>query len=372
MAHEPWLALCLASDLGPAGIRKLLERFGTAAGIISASRQELLESGLSATLVTQIHNPDETRLDTALNWLQAADHHLVHWQDERYPELLRAAGHSPPVLFVCGDPDVLGLPQIAIIGSRNATPGGLEIATNFATHLAHAGLTITSGLAAGIDSAAHQGALAADGITIAVMGTGPDQIYPRDNTALARRIMQNGALVTEFPPGMPANRENFPQRNRIISGLCLGTLVVEAGIRSGSLITARYSGEYGREVFAVPGSIHSPVSKGCHKLIQQGAKLVQSSADIIEELAALAASINTSEMPIPEGIQPSDQVDPEYAKLLCSMGFDPVNIPTLAKRCGLTAGELSSMLLILELEGKVQTLPGGHFQQLTGWNRTNE
>jgi len=372
MDQTSWLALCLAPNLGSVGIEKLVAQFGSADAIVSANRKHLEAHGLSAATIAELKDPDADKLGSALNWLGAPDHHLIHWQDPRYPNLLRVCGNSPPVLFVDGDADALALPQIAIVGSRNATPGGRENAAEFAGHLASAGILITSGLASGIDSAAHAGAIQGGGKTIAVMGTGPDQIYPRENSALAQQIRENGALISEFPPGMPAKRENFPRRNRIISGLSLGVVVVEAGMRSGSLITARYSGDCGREVFAVPGSIHSPVSKGCHRLIKQGAKLVESSSDIIEELASLAGAISVQETPLPDSAELRSETEPTYEKMLCSMGFEPIDFQTLVKRCGLTAGELSSMLLILELEGRVETLPGGHFQQLTGWNRPHE
>jgi DNA processing protein len=267
-------------------------------------------------------------------------------------------------LFVDGDLANLSLPQLAIVGSRNATPGGRETAHDFAAHLAHSGLTITSGLATGIDTEAHLGALAGGGKTIAVLGTGPDEIYPHANSKLAAQIRARGTLVTEFPPGTPPRRDQFPRRNRIISGLSLGVLIVEAGIHSGSLITARYSGNYGREIFAVPGSIHNPLSKGCHKLIQQGAKLVETAADIVTELGSLAGALESFPEHVAAQSTSPVHTDPDYAKLLQTMGFEPVSVNRLVERCGLTAEQLSSMLLILELEGKVNPLPGGCFQQM--------
>ena len=260
-------------------------------------------------------------------------------------------------------------PQLAIVGSRNATANGRANAREFADHLTRSGLAITSGLAAGIDTAAHEGALAADGFSIAILGTGPDIIYPAANINLAERVQRSGALVSEFPPGTPVRREHFPRRNRIISGLSLGVLVVEAGMRSGSLITARYAVESGREVFAIPGSIHSAVSKGCHQLIRQGAKLVESSSDIIEELHPLVRAVCSAPAAAKRSAGLREHHDPDYAKLLCNMGHDAVDIQTLAAGCGLTTGELSSMLLILELEGKVESLPGGRFQKLLGGTR---
>jgi DNA processing protein len=301
-------------------------------------------------------------------WLEHPDHHLIPVDDPLYPEMLRRTQNAPQQLWVVGDPEVLGLPQLAIVGSRNATPGGTEAAHQFAAYLAGCGLTVTSGLALGVDAAAHRGALASDGLTVAVLGSGPDEIYPRANHALAQQISRSGALVSEFPPGTPVRRNQFPQRNRIIAGLSLGTLVVEAGINSGSLITARFAGDYGREVFAIPGSIHNPLAKGCHRLIRQGAKLVEQAADIIEEIGFLARAMAPE---IQSQKKPSSLVEttipdnPDHADLLAHMGFDPVTVDRLVSRSGLTAEQLSSMLLILELQGKVEALPGGRFQQTT-------
>jgi len=301
-------------------------------------------------------------------WLEHPDHHLIPVDNPLYPELLRNCPHAPQQLWIKGDPEVLAMPQLAIVGSRNATPGGVESAQQFAAYLAGCGLTVTSGLALGVDAAAHRGALAANGLTVAVLGNGPDEIYPRTNHDLAQQISSNGALVSEFPPGTPVRRNQFPQRNRIIAGLSLGTLVVEAGINSGSLITARFAGDYGREVFAIPGSIHNPLAKGCHRLIRQGAKLVEQAADIIEEIGFLARALTPESRPqtdrskLPET---AISADPDHAELLKQMGFDPVTVDGLISRSGLTAEQLSSMLLILELQGKVEALPGGRFQQTT-------
>ena len=372
MSGEPWLALCLATDVGPAAVTRLLERFGDPAAIGRAGRGELIACGLTERGATEVLNPDPDRLANAVDWLRPDTHHLITLNDERYPALLKETGAAPPVLFVAGNAELLGLPQIAIVGSRNATPGGKETARDFARHLAGAGLTVTSGLATGIDAAAHAGALDAQGRTIAVLGTGPDIFYPPENRKLTELIAANGALVSEFPPGMHARRDQFPRRNRIIAGLSLGVLVVEAGMRSGSLITARNATEFGREVFAVPGSIHSAVSKGCHRLIKQGAKLVENSADIVAELTVLTGAISDATAVQSNAPEATAHKDSDYAKLLRSMGPEPVDIQTLVNRCGLTAAELSSMLLILELEGRVESMPGGQFQQLTGWNTRNE
>jgi len=297
-------------------------------------------------------------------WLEAApDHHLISWDDPRYPALLRQIPDPPVALFVRGDPACLAVPQLAIVGSRNASPGGAATARAFATHLARCGLGITSGLALGIDAAAHAGALAGGGTTVAVLGTGPDRIYPREHVALAGAIAARGALCSEFPPGMGPMRGNFPRRNRLISGLAVGTLVVEARLQSGALITARRAIEQGREVFAIPGSIHNPLAKGCHQLIREGAKLVDSAEHILEELAALLASTATVAASPTGEAAPAQERDPDYVRLLDALGWDTVDTDTLALRSGLTPAEVSSMLLILELEGSVQPLPGGRYQR---------
>jgi DNA processing protein len=263
------------------------------------------------------------------------------------------------------------LPQLAVVGSRNPTPGGRDTARDFAAYFAAQDLAVTSGLALGNDAAAHEGALDADGVTLAVCGCGLDDVYPASHAALARRIAERGAVVSEFPPGTPARRENFPQRNRIIAGLALGTLVVEAALRSGSLITARLAAEAGREVFAIPGSIHSPLAKGCHRLIREGAKLVECGADVLDELGPLTATIGRSaaaSSPTPaQRARDGERVlhDREYAQLLAELGHDPTPVDVLVERTGLAPGVLSSMLLILELEGQVSVAPGGRYARVT-------
>jgi DNA processing protein len=254
--------------------------------------------------------------------------------------------------------------QLAMVGSRNPTPGGVRTASDFARHLAHAGLVITSGLALGIDAAGHAGALAAGQPTIAVMGTGLDRVYPGSHRELAHRIAAQGALVSELPIGAQPRPENFPRRNRIISGLSLGTLVVEAAQRSGSLISARCAAEQGREVFAIPGSIHNPLARGCHALIRQGAKLVETAEDVVNELGALALAGTLQEVASPTPTDAAPRLDPEYAKLLDSIGFDPLPVDVLVATCGLTPAEVSSMLLQLELRGFVASSPGGLYNRL--------
>jgi DNA processing protein len=310
------------------------------------------------------------------SWQSAPDHHLLRIDDPRYPSLLREISRPPPVLYVCGSLDVLALPQLAIVGSRNCSAEGAGTAHAFAAHLAGAGFCITSGLAEGIDAAAHLGALHAQGgRTIAVCGTGPDSVYPRRHAGLAAQIVASGgAMVSEFAPGTPVSRSNFPRRNRIISGLAVGVLVVEASTRSGALISARHAMEQGREVFAIPGSIHNPVARGCHQLIREGAHLVETAADVIDELGALLAGLCTGD----ESTQPcrtpaaaaaasgfsAARPDAAHAELLAAMDCNPVAVDVLATRSGLTIGELSSMLLILELQGLVRSLSGGRYQRV--------
>jgi DNA processing protein len=307
--------------------------------------------------------------DLEQTWLAMPGHHLLDPGHEDYPPLLQRIPGKPQTLYVAGDPALLWRPQIAIVGSRNPTAGGLALARDFAAELTRSGLTITSGLAAGIDSAAHQGALDAGGVTIAVNGTGLDQVYPTSSTELAQRIGTGGVMVSELPLGTGPRPSQFPSRNRIISGLSLGVLVIEAGLNSGSLITARLAAEQGREVFALPGSIHNPMARGCHRLIRQGARLVESTADILDELAPLAQQLaldlrqELAPATGPEPVTEPTPDDPDYDRLWQAMGHDPVSIDQLAERSGLSARELSSMLLLLEMRGLVERLPGGRVQR---------
>jgi DNA processing protein len=268
-------------------------------------------------------------------------------------------------LYVTGDPSVLHLPSLAIVGSRNPTSGGARNAFEFARHLGGSGFCIVSGLAQGIDAAAHRGALEAGAATVAFLGHGIDIIYPARNRGLAEAIAERGALVSEYPLGMQPRKPFFPQRNRLISGLSLGTLVVEAARQSGSLITARLAAEQGREVFALPGSIHNPLARGCHRLIRDGAKLVESANDIVSELAPLAGHVLTGSVEPIESPPGRTMDDAEYVKLRSELGYDPVSIDDLVQRSGLTIGEVSSMLLILELDGMVEKLPGGRYALLS-------
>ena len=298
-------------------------------------------------------------------WLQQQNHHLLQLGDDAYPELLAGISGAPPRLYVAGDPELLHLPALAIVGSRNPTSGGARNAFEFARHLGATGFCIVSGLAQGIDAEAHRGALAAGAPTIAFLGHGIDRVYPACNRELAHEIARHGALVSEFPLGVAPTRALFPQRNRLISGISLGTLVVEAARRSGSLITARLAAEQGREVFAIPGSIHNPLTRGCHQLIRQGAKLVEAADDIIAELAPLVGHLLESMEAPAAPRETAVGADSEYVKLLDALGHDPVNIDELVERSGLTIDQVSSMLLILELEGTIEKLSGGHYSVLS-------
>ena len=298
-------------------------------------------------------------------WLLDDEHTIVPLGADDYPELLARIDDPPPFLYVKGDPAFLHLPALAIVGSRNPTSGGTRNAFEFARYLGSSGFCIVSGLAQGIDAAAHRGALDAGAPTVAFLGHGIDIVYPARNRELAESITEHGALVSEFPLGMQPRRALFPQRNRLISGLSLGTLVVEAARRSGSLITARLAGEQGREVFALPGSIHNPLARGCHQLIREGAKLVDSAADIVNELGALAGHVlQTSEDPAPPAL-PAGDGDVEYVKLREQLSYDPISVDELVLRSGLTIDEVSSMLLILELDGTVEKLSGGRYALLS-------
>jgi DNA processing protein len=332
--------------------------------VLSAAACEALmdyrELGESSGVMRQV------RRDLA--WLQDHNIHLLHTHSEHYPQLLREIRRAPPLLYVWGDPAVLSLPQIAVVGSRNPTPGGRDNALAFARELAAKGITITSGLALGVDIAAHQGALGANGKTIGVLGTGIDQIYPQRHYQIAQEIVAaGGAVITEFPLGVQPMPANFPQRNRIISGLSLGVLVVEAAVKSGSLITARYALQQNREVFAIPGSIHNPLSRGCHALIKDGAKLVETSQDIVDELRGFL-SLKSQEAEDPNRATTKlaqELVENEHeGRILAELGFDPLSLDSLVERTGLGAGELMAALLTMELKGLVGNLGNGYARSL--------
>ncbi len=354
-----WLALWRAPEIGSRRFTGLLERFGTPRAVFDASSEELRSARVTHTTTLEyLRSPDETGVAQDLEWLEQPDNHLLTIESPHYPALLKQIPDPPPLLFIRGEPALLSHPQLAIVGSRNPTPTGSSTAFEFAHHLSECGLVTTSGLALGIDAAAHRGALAGSGLTIAVVGTGLDRVYPARHRRLAHEIAAKGALVTEFPIGTGPARANFPRRNRILSALCLGTLVVEAATHSGSLITARLASEQGREVFAIPGSIHNPLARGCHRLIRQGAKLVETTADILEELGnmvSLDGHASPREHPAHEPVE----LDSDYSLLLESMGYDPVSVDTIVEQSGLTTEEVSSMLLVLELQDRVASMPGG-------------
>lgn len=360
---DAWLTLWRVPGIGPGIFTRALERFGSATNALRAGTGDWRELNVGDGVIAGLREPDRRGVEADLRWAEEYGHHIVRLDEPAYPRLLADTAAAPPLLFVVGDLDLLAHPQLAIVGSRNPTPGGRDNAHEFARYLAQRGLGITSGLALGIDSAAHQGALDADGITLAVMGTGPDRIYPARNRELAHRIAANGALVTEFPTGVSAQPANFPRRNRIISGLSVGTLVVEAGLRSGSLLTARAALDQGREVFAIPGSIHNPLARGCHALIRQGGKLVEQAQDILEELPPLgstaAGSPPETEAAPPEEAAPA--LDEEQLRVLEALGHDPTPVDIVVERSGLTADIVSSILLVLELEGYVTACPGGRY-----------
>jgi DNA processing protein len=299
---------------------------------------------------------------------------LIPFTQERFPRLLRELPDCPLALYVWGNPAALEDPQLAVVGTRNPTAQGKATAFEFAEALAERGLGITSGVAEGIDTCAHRGALRAQGITLGVLGTGIDLVYPASNRSLCAEIVETGALISEFPLGTPPRRGNFPQRNRIIAALSLGTLVVEAAQRSGSLITARLANSFGREVFAIPGSIHNPMSRGCHQLIKAGAKLAETAEDVLCELNFSAFFARFSRPPAdPSHAAPHTAgMDKEHKILLDALGFDPVDLDTLIVRTGFKPDAVSSMMLILELEGHVQAAPGGRYSRVANRRATGE
>jgi len=369
---EAWLILLRAPGLGPASLRALVGRHGDAAAALAAARSGDVERA-DAACRDWLRAPDTAVIAADLAWLAAPDHALLTFDAVDFPALLGEIPAAPAALFVAGDSGALWQPQVAIVGSRNAGQGGVATAAGFARALAAAGFAVTSGLAEGIDGAAHAATLDAGGTTLAVLGTGPDLVYPPKHRGLAARIAAQGALVTEFPPGTPGHPSHFPRRNRIIAGLSLGTLVVEASMRSGSLITARNATESGREVFAIPGSIHNPLARGCHQLIRNGAKLVETAEEIIAELAPLALGLGASlrerletqaDSPIPAAPNRSD--DPDYARLFAALGHDALGIDRLSERSGLPVATLSSMLLMLELEGEVVARGGAYARRVGG------
>ncbi|HEX8777506.1 MAG TPA: DNA-processing protein DprA [Rhodanobacter sp.] len=371
-----WLVALRTPGLGPGGLReRLAAANGRMGEVVAQLRRQ--SSALDPKAGAWLERPDEARLAADLAWLRQPHHRLLRYTEADFPPQLETIPQPPAALFVAGDAGLLLHPQVAIVGARSASTAGKSNAQGFARHLAQAGFVITSGLADGIDGAAHEAALAADRPTVAVIGTGPDLVYPRKHRQLSARIEAQGVLVSEFPPGTAARADHFPRRNRLIAGLSLGTLVIEAGLQSGSLITARLAGEQGREVFAIPGSIHNPLARGCHRLIRDGARLVESASEVAETLVpaarALGAELALRLEPSPPALGGSARKvaggwrdDPQYRQLLEVLGHDPLALDELAGRTGQSAAELSSMLLMLELEGCVEGLPGGRYQRLPG------
>ena len=369
------LALNRVPGVGSVTYSNLLETFNSAADVFNANRQQMSSvPGITPDIVDAlIMGKDATDVAEDIKWLQEDhSHHAIYLSQAQYPALLAQIHRPPPVLFLKGDASLLHTIQLAIVGSRNPTPGGIENARAFASNLAATGLTITSGLAAGIDGAAHQGALdvlpdSSDmnrgGRTIAVAATGLDRIYPSRHHDLAHRIAEHGLLVSEFPVGTGPLQANFPRRNRLISGLSVGTLVVEAARRSGSLITARYAMEQGREVFAIPGSIHSPQSRGCHWLIRQGAKLVETAEDIAEEILPILPVLQQEKGNKIDAVGAFSELPMAEQELLDAIGFDPVSLDKLLARTGMEINQLSASLSELELQGLIDVLPGGLFSR---------
>ncbi len=356
-----WFRLLETPGVGRGAARRLLAACGSPERVLSAKPALWREvGGLDAAAgLTQPPDVVTERLAAAQAWLAGGqDRGAIALGDPTYPALLLQTADPPLLLYVQGDAAHLSQRSVAVVGSRNATPQGLANASAFSEALSRQGWVVVSGLAQGIDGAAHEGALQGPSGTVAVVGTGLDRIYPPGHRALARRIASQGVITSEYPPGTPALPLNFPQRNRIIAGLSLGTLVVEAAVQSGSLITARMASEAGREVFAIPGSIHSPQAKGCHALLKQGAKLVESAEDILEELRG--GGLRQPELPLSGPSAQSTTEDP----LLHALGHDPVTLDALLARTGWPVSELSARLLTLELDGLVARLPGGLFQAL--------
>ena len=360
MTQDPglagWLQLTLTPGLTPTGLRSMLRQFGLPQAVLEKKRSELAPFA-SAQALAALDSPQvSAAVARSLEWAASPGHVIITLADAAYPRALLEIADPPALLYACGRLELLSRPALAVVGSRNASAQGEQNAHSFAKALSDAGLCIVSGLALGIDAAAHRGGLAGAAGTIAVLGTGIDIVYPRRNAELARDIVARGLLLSEFAPGTPPAAYNFPRRNRLISGLARGCLVVEAALASGSLITARAAADQGREVFAIPGSIHSPLSRGCHALIKAGAKLIESAEDVLSELGGVRA--NGSASTLSEGAQAGDPA------LLGHMGHDPVDVDSLCLRAGMPAEQVCSELLRLELDGRVTALPGGLYQRL--------
>lgn len=357
-----WLKISLVTGLSSEKLLTALEQQSSLDQLINANETTLKSLGFTAHQAALLNTPDNDKIKEMLEWADETNHYVLPITDERYPSQLKGIINPPKVLFVNGDIDYLHQPQLAMVGSRSPTAAGKKIAEDFAHHLSSNGLTITSGLARGIDGASHKGALKGIAGTVAVVATGLDRVYPAEHRQLAHQICEQGALISEQPLGVAPHAGLFPLRNRIISGLSQGVLVVEAAIKSGTLITARHALEQNREVFAIPGSIHNPAVKGCHALIKQGAKLVETADDILEDLQILVKNSSsgdtTHENPEKKTLEP----DPEYQKLLSCMGYDPMDIDSISECTGFSAANIASMLLILELQGDIVASNGFYTQ----------
>lgn len=368
-----WLRLVATEGVGTQTARDLLTQFGLPEQIFDTSfsaLQKHIPEKIARALSGPIPSEIQAHIDQTLAWVAQENNYVITLGDEDYPQSLLSIADPPVLLYVKGRPAFLNMPAVAIVGSRNASAQGMLNADRFAQNLSEAGLTVVSGLALGIDTGAHTGAIKSAqqgyaGSSIAVIGTGLDIVYPAANRALAHQIAEVGCIISEYPLGTPAIAHNFPRRNRIISGLSLGVLVVEAAAQSGSLITARSALEQGREVFAIPGSIHSPLAKGCHQLIRQGAKLVESAQDILEELRWQSTdSKNTHSSGVQ--IAASNLSDPKLQSLLENMGHEALSVDQLIVRTGLPVSSVQAALLNLELQGQIETLPGGQIRRLIG------
>ena len=366
---DSWVSLWRVSGVGPKYFQMLLNHFNNPADVFNATSSSLKQAGISQNLAnTILDNKESDSAKPDLEWLNGADnHYIITINCPEYPRLLKQIDSPPPLLYVHGELSIINDPQLAIVGSRNPTQSGMTSAYDFAKYLAQTGLCITSGLALGIDGSAHQGALDGNGPTIAITATGIDRVYPAKHRDLAHKIVESGAIISEFPIGTQPRSGNFPRRNRIISGLAHGTLVVEAALKSGSLITARLASEQGREVFAIPGSIHNPLAKGCHQLIRQGAKLVEMAHDILEEMSAVIdlSEVDQADLEKPSNTYTSEEnIDPEHQILLEKMGYDPIQIDQLVVTTGFKPESIAAMLLMLELQNQVSSNGGGTYTRI--------
>ncbi|NAW66448.1 DNA-processing protein DprA [Photobacterium halotolerans] len=361
--REDWLALAAVPGLGGQRIRQLLEQ-GTVAEIRKMPEPHLMAMGLKGPQITQLRRPDRKRLQEALRWCEQDNQQLLVLSDPAYPRLLKEISSPPPVLFIRGQPHWLSEPQLAIVGSRHASLDGREAAREFAAAMVAADYVVTSGLALGVDGHAHDSALKNGGATVAVLGSGLGRIYPAAHRELAGLIAEQGALVSEFWPSEPPRPQHFPRRNRIISGLSVGVLVVEAALKSGSLITARYALEQDRDVFALPGSIYAPGSKGCNALIKSGAKLVESPVDIFEEVGALTHCAKSSQMSVSLPHPENEQLP--FNAVLANVGNEATPVDVVAERCDQPVHEVMTQLLELELQGVITSVPGGYIRSRRG------